>query len=159
MTGETLTAIEKKIARMIQGDIDLSLQPFLDMGTRIGIGEKDTIETIDGMIRRGVIRKFGAILRHKEAGYERNFMIIWAVPAKQVEEVGNRMAAIPQITHCYERTPPFLGRFNLFTMVHLKANGEDDDFLNMLSNTSGLEDRLVLASTEEFKKISMEYFS
>lgn len=144
---------------MIQGDIDLSLQPFLDMGTRIGIGEKDTIETIDGMIRRGVIRKFGAILRHKEAGYERNFMIIWAVPAKQVEEVGNRMAAIPQITHCYERTPPFLGRFNLFTMVHLKANGEDDDFLNMLSNTSGLEDRLVLASTEEFKKISMEYFS
>ena len=159
MTGEPLTDIEKKIARMIQGDIDLSLRPFLDMGSRIGIGEKDGIEMINGMIHRGVIRKFGAILRHKKAGYERNFMIIWAVPAKQVEEVGNRMAAIPEITHCYERTPPFLGRFNLFTMVHLKADGKDDDFLKMLSNTAGSADRLVLSSTEEFKKISMGYFS
>lgn len=158
MTSKFLTNLELNVARMIQGDIDLSHRPFLVIGDSIGTHEDDIITTVKGMISNGFIRKFGAILRHREAGYERNFMIIWAVPAKQVEEVGNRMAAIPEITHCYERTPPFLGLFNLFTMVHLKANEKDDDFLNMLSDTAGSVDRLVLASTEEFKKVSMGYF-
>ena len=152
-----LTQKEKQIATLIQGDISLSRRPFKHIGEQAGLGEQDVIRIVEGMMKRGVIRKFGAILRHQRAGFEQNAMLLWAVPPSMTETVGNILASFAEITHCYERTPPFAGKYNIFTMIHLKDNGYNS-LLARLSSATGIEDYLVLASKEEFKKSSMEYF-
>jgi len=37
----------------------------------------------------GVMRRYAAILRHREAGFTANGMIVWKVPEGRITEVGN----------------------------------------------------------------------
>lgn len=146
---------EKIIGRIIQGDIPLSRRPFAAAAP--GVTEALFLETIKQMMASGRIRKFCAILRHEKAGFSNNAMAIWAVPAERVDEVGTFFAGYPEITHCYERTPPFLGRYNLFTMVHLSP-AQNRSFFSKLASEAGVSDYEILESVEEFKKTSMEYY-
>jgi len=148
---------EMKIAQIIQRDLPLEKRPFKEMGNLTGMSERDILEHIGDMMDRGVIRKFGAVIRHQMAGYTENAMVVWAVPEDQREAAGNILASFPEITHCYERTPPFEGKYAIFTMVHFRE-GEGDGVIRKLSEASGIRDFKVLTSEEEYKKSSMEYF-
>ncbi len=152
-----LTETEIKIAKYIQGDIPLIKRPFRAIGKESGIGEEKVIEAINDLIKRGIIRKFGAVIRHQKAGFIQNAMVIWAVPRQRCEAVGNILASFKEITHCYERTPPFEKRYTIFTMIHLQKN-DRKELIQKLSTAIDIRDFKVLISEEEFKKSSMEYF-
>ena len=121
------------------------------------MNEEAVLDTIGTLVQQGVIRKFGAILRHQRAGITRNAMVVWAVPPDRTEETGAVFASFREITHCYERRPPFEGRYNLFTMIHT-GEGRLESVIAEISSRSGICDYQVLESLEEFKKSSMEYF-
>lgn len=148
---------EKEIAKQIQGDIPLTKRPFGLIGEKIGIREEDVVDVIKGLIKGGIIRKFGAILRHHRAGFTHNIMVVWAVPEQRCEEVGRIFASFREISHCYERTPPFEERYNIYTMIHLRGN-DQKRFIEKLITATGIKDFKVLLTEEEFKKSSMEYF-
>lgn len=152
-----LSKTETKIAKQIQGDIPLTERPFGRIGEKTEIREEDVVEGIKGLMKRGIVRKFGAILRHHRAGFTHNIMVIWAVPEQRCEEVGRIFASFREISHCYERTPPFEGRYNIYTMIHLRGN-DQKRFIEKLISKTGIKDFKVLLTEEEFKKSSMEYF-
>jgi len=70
---------------------------------------------------------------------------------------GKALSRFAEVTHCYERTPPYAGRYNLFTMVHFR-NEQSEARLREMAAAAGIDDFKVLRSLEEFKKNSMEYF-
>jgi DNA-binding Lrp family transcriptional regulator len=148
---------EIKIAKSLQGHIPLTKRPYRSIGKKLVLEEADVITAIKNMQDKGVIRKFSAIVKHQQAGYTINAMVIWAVPPPQCEAVGSLFAAYPEITHCYERTPPFEGKYNIFCMVHCRESGLTE-LIGKLSEASSITDYQVLTSEEEFKKSSMEYF-
>lgn len=152
-----LTKEEIEVCRRLQGDIPLTERPFRLIAEETGLPEGDVLSIAGRLRERGVIRKFGAIVRHQRAGYTHNVMVVWAVPAGECEKAGKRLASFPEITHCYERTPPFAGRYNLFTMVHFRKK-TDESLLRKIAATAGISDFMALRSIEEFKKNSMEYF-
>ena len=110
------------------------------------------------MRERGLIRKFGAVVRHREAGFTGNAMVVWAVPEDRCEQVGQVLSSFPEITHCYERSPAFEGKYNLFSMIHLRQQ-DIEEKIEAISAATGIQDYLILTSEEEFKKSSMEYFA
>jgi DNA-binding Lrp family transcriptional regulator len=148
---------EAQLGKIIQGKIPLVKKPFGKIGAEMGLAEREILNTINKMMKDGTIRKFGAILRHQKAGYTRNAMVLWAVPAAKIEEVGKNFSLLPKVTHCYERTPAFEGKYNLFTMVHFQDQDPGKE-VEKLVEASGIEDYKILESLEEFKKSSMEYF-
>ncbi len=152
-----LTAEEIDVSRLIQGDIPLAERPFHLVAQEIGLTEGEVLSIAGKLRERGIIRKFGAIVRHQRAGYIHNVMVMWAVPPAEREAAGKKLASFPEITHCYERTPSFAGRYNLFTMVHFRKK-TDEDLLRKIAAAVNVEDFRVLRSLEEFKKNSMEYF-
>ena len=97
--------LDKKIIGFIQGDLPLDLRPFAVMADKIGITEDECVERIRSLKEKGIIRRFGATLRHQEAGFSSNAMIAWLVPDDRVEEVGRTMADFREVTHCYQRRP------------------------------------------------------
>jgi len=153
-----LTETEKKISRLIQEDIALEKRPFKEIAERVETCEEQVLTTIRSLMTKGVVRKFGAILRHQKAGFPHNAMVIWAVPQKKIESVGQTLASFKEVTHCYERTPPFAGKYNVFTMVHF-GKGNQEGVIQKLSEKTGIKDFKVLASEKEYKKSSMEYFT
>ena len=150
------TEKERKIAKLIQGNISLAKRPFKRIGEEIGLSEGEVVGIVSDLKERGIIRKFGAILKHQKVGLTKNVMVIWAVPEEKCEVVGNILTSYREITHCYERIPPFEEKYNLFAMMHFK----DDDPVKMIREISlrtGIKDYIILETEEEFKKSSMEY--
>ena len=149
---------ERQVARLLQGDIPLVSRPFQEIGVATGHTEQEVLTMISSFLQRGEARKFGAVIRHQLVGYTHNAMIAWAAPSERIVAVGKILAARKEVTHCYERTPPFLGRYNLFSMVHGQGKDLDTRIVQLAAET-GIEDYLVLKSEEELKKSSMEYFT
>jgi DNA-binding Lrp family transcriptional regulator len=152
-----LTLAEAAVARRLQGSIPLGERPFQSIAEEIGLTEAEVLAIAGGLRAQGIIRKFGAIVRHQLAGYTHNVMVVWAVPPTQLAAAGKRLASFPEITHCYERIPAFEGKYTLFTMVHFRQDA-DQDLLGKIAAAAGVDDYKLLRSIEEFKKISMEYF-
>ncbi|PKN68885.1 MAG: Lrp/AsnC family transcriptional regulator [Deltaproteobacteria bacterium HGW-Deltaproteobacteria-12] len=154
---EKLTVAEKKVARLIQRDIPLMKSPFQEIGIACGLSEQEVLNIIRRLQQRGHIRRFAAILRHQQAGYTRNALIVWSVPHNKIEDAGKILAAFPFISHCYARKPAFQNKYNLFSMLH--TQNENIEFLShQMAESINSHDFLILESIQEYKKISPEYF-
>jgi siroheme decarboxylase len=156
-TMQTFTIQEKKAAQILQKDIPLQAKPFAAIANSCGLESDELMTWLQKLSRQGIIRKFGAILRHQKAGYSRNALVMWAVPPDSIEFAGEKFASLSFISHCYERSPAFQNRYNLFTMLH----AQDEKLaalIRQMSQTIHCDDFLVLESRHEYKKTSPEYF-
>ena len=84
-------------------------------------------------------------------------MVVWAVPPERKDEVGRLFASFTEVSHCYERTPAFAGRYVLYTMVHGRARPVRA-IVSAMSDKTGLTDCIILETIRELKKTSMRYF-
>ena len=153
-----LDDMDKRIIRLIQGDLPMGLQPFKILAERLDISEKEFIERVKALKEREVIRRFGATLRHQEAGFSANAMVAWAVPEERIEEVGNAMASFREVTHCYQRRSHKDWKYNLYTMIHGDSEAQCHKIAGEMSARAGISDYVLLFSEKEFKKTSMQYF-
>jgi DNA-binding Lrp family transcriptional regulator len=151
-------ALDKKVIGLIQGDLPLDPRPFAVMAEKIGISEAEFVERVRSLKKRGVIRRFGATLRHQEAGFRSNAMIAWVVPEREVDKAGETMAQFREVTHCYQRRPQKDWKYNLYTMIHGDNENECFKIAQRISHETGIEEYLMLFSEKEFKKTSMKYF-
>ena len=77
---KTFTIPEKKAARVLQYDIPLTERPFTAIAADCGLTTVQLINLLKKLSGNGVLRKFGAILRHQKAGYRKNALVMWSVP-------------------------------------------------------------------------------
>jgi DNA-binding Lrp family transcriptional regulator len=153
-----LSPQDKKLLGQIQGDLPLVLTPFESAARRAGWDEKRLLHRINVFIRRGMIRRFGAILRHQKAGFRGNAMVVWRVPEDRVSQVGQAMASFPAVSHCYLRPPLPDWPFNLYTMVHGQGERDCLRVARKIAEKTGVKDYRLLFSKREHKKSSMRYF-
>jgi DNA-binding Lrp family transcriptional regulator len=153
-----LTERRKAIIRALQGDIPICEAPFQAIAQDLSIPEDEVLDTIREMKAHGVLRRFGATLRHQEIGYRANAMSAWNVPEERVEEVGRLLASLPQVTHCYERPPQEDWPYNLYAMIHCKSEGACERIAQDIARRTGIHDYALLFSSKESKKESMQYF-
>jgi DNA-binding Lrp family transcriptional regulator len=119
------------------------------------------LEHLGGMVDRKLLRRVAAILFHRRAGFSANGMGVWKVPEDKVLEVGARMAAVRGISHCYERPTYADWPYSVFTMAHGRSKEECDAILQSIADEHDLhgEDRAILYSSTEYKKIRLHYFT
>lgn len=149
---------DKQVIRRIQGDLPLDHRPFSLLAREIGMTEEEFLHRVQRLKEEGIIRRFGATLRHQEAGFSANAMVAWKAPSERVNDIGDLFASYREVTHCYERKPRADWPYNLYTMVHGASREQCRSIAETLARASGLKDYAVLFSEKEFKKTSMEYF-
>lgn len=154
-----LTKLEKEIVAEIQGDMAISERPYLEIAQRLGIDEDILLAALSDLEDRGIMRRFGATLRHQKSGYTANAMTAWQVEEDRADEVGEQMAAFRQISHCYRRITTPEWPYNLYTMIHGKDEASCRALARNISEKMAIESYIVLFSREELKKTSMAYFS
>ena len=154
-----LTELEKKIIASIQEDIPVTSRPYLEISKKLKISEETLLKTLKALCDRGVIRRFGATIRHQKSGFAANAMVAWIVDEERIEEVGEKMSFFKEVSHCYRRKPTDEWPYNLYTMVH--ANNEDTcrEVVRTMSSETRVENYKLLFSRKELKKTSMKYFT
>ncbi len=154
-----LTELEKKVIARIQEDIPVTERPYLEIARAIGVSEDELLDCLRGLCARGVIRRFGATLRHQRTGFTANAMTAWKVAEKDIDAVGRTMAGFRQVSHCYRRNPTNDWPYNLYTMIHAESEEACRDTARQMSSAAGVSDYRLLFSREELKKTSMVYFA
>ena len=153
-----LTDLEKKVITAIQGDIPITEQPYLQIAESLSISEKDLLETLSDLCKKGMIRRFGATLHHQRSGFEANAMAAWQVEEDRIAEVGKKMASYSQVSHCYRRNPSTAWPYNLYTMIHAKDEASCREIVCRMAEATATKTYTLLFSRRELKKTSMEYF-
>jgi len=154
-----LTELEKKIVTAVQKDLSISRRPYLEMAETAGISEETFLETLAALCDKGIIRRFGATLRHQRSGFRANAMVAWRVDEARIDEVGRTLAAFRQVSHCYRRNPAGDWPYNLYTMIHAEDENACRETALAMAEKTCIADYTLLFSRRELKKISMEYFS
>ena len=109
----------------------------------------------------GRLRRFSAVLRHREMGFSANGMGVWAAPGDEaaILAAGEKMAAYRAVTHCYRRPSYPDWPYNLFTMIHARTREECNAVVEEIAKETGIADHGVLYSTKEYKKTRVQYFT
>ncbi|MEM2759742.1 MAG: Lrp/AsnC family transcriptional regulator [Nitrososphaerales archaeon] len=152
------TERDKEFIRELQKDIEIVAKPFNEPAKRLGITTDQLFEKAKEYERIGVMRRFAAILRHRDAGFVANGMIVWNVPEERIDEVGMKLAEFPQVSHCYQRPVYKDWPYNLFSMVHARTKEACEKIGKEMSKHIGINDYRILFSLREFKKERVKYF-
>ena len=153
-----LTDLEKKVIASVQEDIAVAARPYRELAERVGIPEETYLATLRNLCRRGVIRRFGATIRHQRTGFTANAMVAWKVDETRVEEVGKKLASFRQVSHCYRRNPAPRWPYNLYTMIHAGSEDLCRTAAQKMARAAGVDSYVLLFSRRELKKTSMVYF-
>ncbi len=153
-----VTEEDKDCIRELQRDLEIIERPFLKSAQKIGVTEEQLLEKAKYYEDIGVMRRFAAILRHREVGFVANGMIVWKVPTERIEEVGTKLGSFPQVSHCYQRPVYPDWPYSVFSMVHCKTSEEAQDMANQIQKLIGVDEYKILFSSREFKKTRVEYF-
>jgi DNA-binding Lrp family transcriptional regulator len=154
-----LTELEKKVIASIQGDLPIVPRPYKAIAQSLGISEEILLEIVTKLRDEGIMRRFGATLRHQKTGFEANAMTAWQVEEERILEVGKIMASFKEVSHCYRRNPTDQWPFNLYTMIHGTSEAECRETARKMAEMAGIGNYHLLFSKKELKKTSMKYFS
>ena len=149
------------VIRALQGPMAVTDHPYDEAAAGVGMSPDDFLAHLRGMVERKLLRRVAAILYHRRAGFSANGMGVWRVPEDKVLEVGSRMATVRGISHCYQRPTYPDWPYSIFTMAHGRSKEECDAILQSIADEHDLhgEDRAVLYSSTEFKKVRLHYFT
>jgi len=154
-----LSDLDIAVIRELQGDLPAVPEPYQATADALGLPVDRLLDHLAGMRERGALRRVAAILYHRRAGFSANGMGVWKVPEEDIDEVGPRMAAYRGISHCYRRPTYPDWPYSVFTMAHGRSKDECDAILDRIAEDTGIDERAVLYSSTEFKKIRLLYFT
>ena len=152
------TEEDKDFIRELQKDMSIIDEPFVKAANNLGITEDNLFSKMKHYESIGVMRRFAAILRHRQVGVTANGMIVWKVPEDRIAEVGEKLGSFPQISHCYQRPTYPDWPYNVFSMIHCKTQDEANDMAKTIQDQIHVDDFRILFSSREFKKTRVEYF-
>lgn len=151
--------LDKKIIRRLQENISITENPYKEIADEFSLSEDELIGKIKSYTKSGILKRIGAILYHRKAGFNANAMVVWKIEDNNLDEVGKYIASIDKVSHCYERKPCSAWNYNLYTMIHEKDRESCDKVIQSIAENISVNDYKILYSTKELKKTSMKYFS
>jgi DNA-binding Lrp family transcriptional regulator len=116
--------VDRRILAGLEGGLKVVKRPF-DFISEDEFEIADGLLHIEEMIQEGVISRLGAIVNHHKLGFVANAMFVCKVGQKRTVQVGEALARLGIVSHCYERRPePRRVQgwpYNLFAMMHGKS--------------------------------------
>ena len=152
-----LSPADRVLINELQHDLPLVQRPFDTIAARLGMEISICLEQCQSLLRRGIMRRFGASISHQSIGYTANAMACWAVPSDMVQHAGETLAELPEVSHCYERRTNDIWPYNLFSMMHARSKEICYSIASSVSDRTGLKDYVLLFSTKEYKKARIVY--
>jgi DNA-binding Lrp family transcriptional regulator len=152
--------LTQSIVHAIQDGLALTPRPFMDIANRLGVDEETVIDTVRDLQARGVIKRFGVVVRHHELGFHANAMVVFDIPDESLCVTARRLSEDPAVTLCYQR-PRRLPKwpYNLFCMIHGQDRRSVLETISALRHATGIQTLpyCVLFSRRRFKQRGARY--
>ena len=150
-----IDSVDRQIIRRVQQGIPLVPAPYSLIAADIGIAEGELLARLRHMRERGMLRKMGAVLQHRSAGFHGNALCCWKIEDDRVKEVAGRMASCSFISHVYLRQRHERWPYNLYTVFHSHTREECLERIKTMARELGLAEYLVLFSRKNWKRAQL----
>ena len=144
--------------RVLQQDLPLEPAPFDAWAESLGVSQEEMFAKAKELEASGAMRRFAAVLRHQKAGFVANGMICWRIPEDRLPDLGYRLAAYPEVSHCYQRPVYPDWPYSVFSMVHARSREGCEEIALRMSQDIGISEYAILYSTKEYKKERVKYY-
>ena len=138
--------IYDKLIPVIQSDFPIVNRPFKVIAERIGISEREVIDSILSMMNEGIIRIFGPVFDARKLGYV-STLVAARVDKNSVNECAVAMLDINEITHNYLRD----NEFNLWFTITALNSDIMDSIIKLIDTFHGVKKVLTLPVRKVFK--------
>jgi len=153
-----LSESDRRMIRVLQRDLPTIDRPFDALALQAGVSTEELLAAAKHFADLKLIRRFSAVLRHRELGFDANAMGVWVVPPSQQDSFGKVAAGFPEVSHCYLRPSYPDWPYNIFTMIHTRQRQAGTQVLSAISQATGITQYAALYSTQEYKKVRVKYF-
>ncbi len=96
-----LSLLEKRLLDEFQHHFPLTSSPFAEIAKRLGVCEREVLETLKSLQERGYISRIGPVFRPRRVGV--STLAAMAVPRNRLERVARYINAYDEVNHNYER--------------------------------------------------------
>ena len=149
-------AADNRIIRCLHRGLAIESRPFLTLAQELGTTEDELLEVIRSLIADGVIRRYGAVVRHEQVGYSSNVLVAWKIPEERIDEFEAVIRDLTEVSHGYERVSYPEWRYNVYTMIHGHSKDECLDAVERISSAIKIKDYVLLFTEREFKKLKLD---
>lgn len=154
-----LSERDRRIVAALEDGLPPEPRPYAEVARRAGASEAMLTVRLSEWLNRGVVSRFGLVVRHRPLGYAANAMCVWDVPDDRADALGAALALEDAVTLAYRRRRADGWRYNLYAMIH----GRDRDTVlarrDAVAASSGLDGcaHEVLFSLAAFKQRGARY--
>jgi len=147
----SLCVIDEQILKGLQKGLKVVKRPF-DFISDDEFEIYDGLLHIAGMIQDGVINRLGAMVNHNKLGFTANAMFVCKANKSRAIKIGEKLAALGIVSHCYQRKPFKGWPYNIFAMMHGRDMGDIRKVVERFVKKEGIKSFAVLPTTEKLKK-------
>ena len=98
-----IDAIDRRILQASAPGLPLVEHPYAELAQWLGLTEAEVLDRVAKLQDHGVIRRVAVAPNHYALGMLANGMSVWDVDDAQAERLGEKVGALPFVSHCYLR--------------------------------------------------------
>lgn len=156
---EKLSEIDIDFIRTLQNDLPLVSQPFKIMAENINIAHSELLRFLRRFIKTRKIRRFSAVINHRNAGFLSNAMVVWKVKDDKIDECGAIISGFKQVSHCYRRPIYPNWQYPLYSMIHAGNRKQCENIISDIAKKIDVNDFKPIYSLKEYKKETIKHFT
>lgn len=128
----SLTALEKCLLNEYQRGFPLCPSPYAEIATQLGVQEREVIETLESLMRRGLISRIGPVIAPQTVGA--STLAAMAVPEPRIEAIAALVSGFEEVNHNYLREHDF----NLWFVVTAAHTTRVQEVLREIELATGI---------------------
>jgi DNA-binding Lrp family transcriptional regulator len=147
-----LNAIDKRIIEKLQDGLKVTARPYDFFDDEFE--NYDCLLHIAGMIEEGIIYRIGAVVNHHKLGFIANAMFVCKISEAKIVKVGQKLAKLNIVSHCYERynPAPHAVQGNLFAMMHGRSQTDIQRQIEKFVRENGIKKWEAIRTVMTLKK-------
>jgi len=129
-----LSPDELRMIDYLHGGFPLTERPYADVGAALGMDEAAVIATLERLLARGDLTRFGPLFQIERAG---GLFVLAALSAPQdrFEQVTALVNALPEVAHNYRREHAL----NMWFVIGTESVQEAADVIDRIEASTGLK--------------------
>ncbi len=143
----------------MQRDLPIHPEPFDALADLAGMEADRFLDLANSLRAAGVLRRYAAVLDHRQAGAAENVMATWDIPTDKADAAGALVAACPQVSHCFLRKPNDDWPHSFYAMIHGPSAQACQATMDDLSSKLDHPGHVAMWTAAEIKKQRVCYLS
>ena len=124
----------------------------------MGVSEGTLFDLLNGLIRKGQLKRIGTYSFAKKNNTEPKTLVVWKIPGEKLEKIAGVFKAIPEVLYADQRLSHEELPYSVYTLIKAKDPEALEALVKNIENEIGKWPYKIIHLGREIKKSPVKYF-